>query len=551
MHTVVGETDVETSIHLTEYGYFLNDGTKQVIAVGSKLLRIFRINPYYSSEPLSEIDNESNGRYVPKMECIAQYSFLAPITAISKVRLPGFQFDAIITCFDDAKVSIQYISPAKRELEIVSLHEIHQDVLSSIFQKSYTKDFVAGDPEGRCVIALVRDSFFMVIPIPEKLTTEFFDEYIEEHQHLIKRQKPRLSNYEIKLHDLDKKFHNITDFIIPSGQYVPTVIIMYEPKKTTAGRAAMEYDTFCVAAISFDLKERQSAITWQVQGLPMSLQKMIHIPEPVNGILLCGVNELIYLHQYAPGYGVRLNSNAGDYSKYYLHQANIKTVLDGVVVSLLSPYEILLGSRMGELFIATIDTDAMNSVRSISVQKVSDIPIPSSIINLSRGFLFVTSLVNNSALYAYTKRSQSKILPSLEEITKAGPIDIRELDQIDPNHDEYNKALSHYFYGETEEEVAILEAPIKEQEYIFELIQSLLNTAPFIKVVPCVAEEIDDAFKSHLKEQVFDMAAATGHEKDGKLLFMERTVRPHIGSSIPYVCLKLYYFRFSLKSILD
>uniref|UniRef100_A0A914YBR5 Cleavage/polyadenylation specificity factor A subunit C-terminal domain-containing protein n=1 Tax=Panagrolaimus superbus TaxID=310955 RepID=A0A914YBR5_9BILA len=29
------------------------------------------------------------------------------------------------------------------------------------------------------------------------------------------------------------------------------------------------------------------------------------------------------------------------------------------------------------------------------------------------------------------------------------------------------------------------------------------------------------------------MAAATGHEKDGKLLFMERTVRPHIGSSIP------------------
>lgn len=133
----------------------------------------------------------------------------------------------------------------------------------------------------------------------------------------------------------------------------------------------MEYDTFCVAAISFDLKERQTAITWQVQGLPMSLQKMIHIPEPVNGILLCGVNELIYLHQYAPGYGVRLNTNAGDYSKYYLHQANIKTALDGIVVALLSPYEILLGSRMGELFIATIDTDAMNSVRSISVQKVS------------------------------------------------------------------------------------------------------------------------------------------------------------------------------------
>ena len=102
----------------------------------------------------------------------------------------------------------------------------------------------------------------------------------------------------------------------------------------------------------------------------MSLQKMIHIPEPVNGLLLCGVNELIYLHQYAPGFGVSLNSNAAGYSKFGLHEANIRTTLDGVVVDLLSPYEILLGSRAGELFIATIDTDAMNSVRSISVQKV-------------------------------------------------------------------------------------------------------------------------------------------------------------------------------------
>lgn len=96
-----------------------------------------------------------------------------------------------------------------------------------------------------------------------------------------------------------------------------------------------------------------------------------------------------------------------------------------------------------------------------------DIPIPSSIINLSRGFLLVTSLVNSSALYAYSKQSRSKILPSLEEITKAGPIDIKQLDQIDPNNEEYQKALSHYFYGETEEEVAIVSALIFENNLTF------------------------------------------------------------------------------------
>lgn len=148
----------------------------------------------------------------------------------------GFQFDSIITCFDDAKVAVQYICPARRELEIVSLHEIHQDVLSSVFEKLYANDFVAGDPEGRCAIALVRDAFFLVIPIPEKLGPEFFDEYETEQQHLVKRLKPKLTNYEIKLHDLDKHFHNVADFIIPSGQYVPTAIILYEPKRNTAGR---------------------------------------------------------------------------------------------------------------------------------------------------------------------------------------------------------------------------------------------------------------------------------------------------------------------------
>ena len=90
MHTVVGETDVETSIHLTEYGYFLNDGSKQLIAVGSKLLRVFRINPYCSAPNLEDfLENGNVEEYTSKMECVAQFCFLAPITAISKVRLPG------------------------------------------------------------------------------------------------------------------------------------------------------------------------------------------------------------------------------------------------------------------------------------------------------------------------------------------------------------------------------------------------------------------------------------------------------------------------------
>uniref|UniRef100_A0A7E4VIG7 MMS1_N domain-containing protein n=1 Tax=Panagrellus redivivus TaxID=6233 RepID=A0A7E4VIG7_PANRE len=523
MHTVIGETDVETSVHLTEYGQFIADGSRQLIAVGGKVLRLFRMNPYTAKGP--------------QLECIAQYKFIAPIEAISKVRLPGFQFDCMIICFDDGKVCIQYICPAKRDLEIVSLHEIHPDTIASNFEKTWARNFVAGDPDNRCVVALVRDAYFLVIPIPEKLPPEFWDEYDEDQNNgvpgtVIRRPRQKLTNYDIKLHDLDKTFHSISDFVIPSGQYVPTVIIMYEPKKTTAGRAHIEYDTVCISAITFNLKERQTVITWQVSGLPMSLQRMLHIPEPVNGLLLCGVNEIIYVHQNAPGYGVSLNGNGCRFSKFALEDSNIVAVLDGVVPELLSPYEVLLGSRAGELFVATIDTDAMNSVRSIFLQKVSDIPIPSTMVSLSRGYLYVGSKINDCALLSYTKKCTEKTLPSLEEFSKAGITD-DIINSMNPEDPDYDKTVSNFFYSETDEEIAIIEAPIKPQEYTFQTAQTFLNTAPFKKTHLCVAEEIDEAFKEDVSDHVFDIAAASGHAKDSKLLFFERTVRPHIGSSLP------------------
>ena len=82
MHTIVAETDPETSVYMTEYGHFLPDGTRQILTIGSKLMRIFRMNPYgYRTQ---------SGEYEPQIECVLQYPFIAPILAVTKIRLPGF-----------------------------------------------------------------------------------------------------------------------------------------------------------------------------------------------------------------------------------------------------------------------------------------------------------------------------------------------------------------------------------------------------------------------------------------------------------------------------
>lgn len=243
--------------------------------------------------------------------------------------------------------------------------------MTNIHEKLHAKCFLINDDDNRCVISLLRDQYFLVIPVPQKLGPEFFED-IEETVDLqgvvSKRLKPKLAHYEVKLHDVDKRFHDVTDFIALSNQYIPTGVMLYEPKKNSSGRAAIEYDTFCIAAVSFDMKEKQTTVTWEIQGFPMSLQKMLYLPEPVNGILLCGSNELIYVHQSAPTYGVSVNANSCGFSKLALNESNILTVFDGVVVGLINPFEVMIGNRNGELYIVTIDTDAMNSVRDIFIE---------------------------------------------------------------------------------------------------------------------------------------------------------------------------------------
>lgn len=81
MHTLISETDPETIVQFIEYGQFIPDECKQILTIGSKLLRIFRLNGYGMQK--------SNGDYEPQLECICQYQFISPIIAVTKIRLPG------------------------------------------------------------------------------------------------------------------------------------------------------------------------------------------------------------------------------------------------------------------------------------------------------------------------------------------------------------------------------------------------------------------------------------------------------------------------------
>ena len=77
----------------------------------------------------------------------------------------------------------------------------------------------------------------------------------------------------------------------------PTLLILYEPLKTFAGRIAVRKDTCRLDVITLDVKERMSAFIWSKEMLPFDCVRAMAVPKPVGGCLVLAVNSLFYLNQ--------------------------------------------------------------------------------------------------------------------------------------------------------------------------------------------------------------------------------------------------------------
>lgn len=78
--------------------------------------------------------------------------------------------------------------------------------------------------------------------------------------------------------------------------------------RTWPGRASIRKDTCRLDVITLDVNERVSAFIWSKEVLPFDCVRVLPVPEPIGGILVFAVNNLFYLNQGVPPYGVSLNS---------------------------------------------------------------------------------------------------------------------------------------------------------------------------------------------------------------------------------------------------
>lgn len=120
--------------------------------------------------------------------------------------------------FDDAKLSIVNINPKTLSLNTLSLHSIEDDFLKDGYTKSTFSPEICIDPAQRCCAFLVYGRHLGIVPFD----IDYTDQYLQ--------------SYTIPLSKFDERLDNILDMAFLEGYYEPTILFLYEPIKTTAGR---------------------------------------------------------------------------------------------------------------------------------------------------------------------------------------------------------------------------------------------------------------------------------------------------------------------------
>ena len=246
------------------------------------------------------------------------------------------------------------------------------------------------------------------IPHPDTIKTEKF------YTLQAKQTSTSLSSYTIDLRKLDNWLEmRIIDIEFLYGYYEPTLFILCESNMTWVGRYAVKKDTCNSVALSLNLNQKTHPIIWPVDKLPSDVIKCLAVPPPIGGILLFGVNSLIYINQSVPSYGVSLNSIAKATSSYpFKSMENTRITLDSSQSVFIASDRMVLSLKGGEIYIVTLitDSESLRNVKSFSIEKGPGSVIASCLVKCNEGYIFIGSRLGNSVLLKYTAKTNNNAL---------------------------------------------------------------------------------------------------------------------------------------------
>ena len=465
------------------------------------------------------------------------------------VSLAGSMRDALLISFKDAKLAVVQLDPDTYALKTLSLHYFEEDDVRGGWTGRYFVPEVRVDPDSRCAVMLVYGKRLVVLPFRKDSSLDEIEladiKPIKKTPTALVARTPIMASYLITLRDLDGRIENVKDLQFLHGYYEPTLLILYEPVGTYAGRVAVRSDTCVLVAISLNIQQRVHPIIWTVTSLPFDCLHVYPIQKPIGGCLVTTVNAIIYLNQSVPPYGVSLNSSADHSTAFPLKpQDGVRISLDAANIAFIDTDKLVISLKGGELYVLTLCVDSMRTVRNFHFCKAAASVLTCCMCVCREEYLFLGSRLGNSLLLHFTEEdTEDQTVITLEddveeERAEAGAangddddddVEIIGGDLPNPAHRVEEEELQVYGLG--------TKTSVQLRKYVFEVCDSLINVGPINFMCPGerIEHEDDGVTLRPLAETVTDikmeLVAATGHGKNGALCVFVNCINPQVITS--------------------
>ncbi|XP_022837333.1 cleavage and polyadenylation specificity factor subunit 1 [Spodoptera litura] len=578
MFSICRQTHPATGIEHAVSCCFFNNEETCLVTAGANIIKVFRLLPEGQTKEVN-----AAGQPIPpkmKLECLASYTLWGNVMSMASVRCPSAGRDLLLVSFREAKLSVLQYDPQTDNLITLSMHYFEEEDMKNGWTTHPHIPWIRVDPECRCAVMLLYGKKLAVLPFRKDITNEDgdpleakpLDSKVAQPTQPINRA-PTLASYVIVLKDLDEKIDNIIDIQFLHGYYEPTLLILYEPVRTFAGRTAVRSDTCAMCGVSLNMSARVHPVIWATAHLPFDCIRAVPVHKPLGGCLIMAVNSLIYLNQSVPPYGVSLNSIATHTTNFPLRiQEGVCITLDGSCVAPLGEGRLALSLRGGQLYVLTLLADSVRTVRSFHLDRAAASVLTTCMCVIEEDFLFLGSRLGNSLLLRVTER-ENRMLFSVDKPLEA-TVDLTVTENAEQQAQQSQQAQQPQQAQQAQQAQTTQQAQQSKEDpaakkrrldtisdcvatnvieisdkdelevygsdirtstqltsYVFEVCDSLLNICPIGDVSmgepQLVSEEAADTERAPLLELV----ACSGRGKNGALTVLQRAVRPQLITS--------------------
>ncbi|CCH45811.1 hypothetical protein BN7_5397 [Wickerhamomyces ciferrii] len=407
--------------------HFTSLTKKDLIVVKNTLLQVF------------QIDSKND-----KLILNHEFKLNGKIIGIKSIKLPDSQYDQLAILTSLAKLSIVSFDHDLNTIQTNSLHYYESEFYTKSISK-INESQLKIDPNNQTSLVVYND---LLAFLPFKQDD---DEIIDDDHHTQsndqQQQNIELFHNSIILpaNKLESTVSNIIDCDFLHSYRDPTLAILHNKEQTWASDLSIKKDTVNFVVLSLDLLNDSSTAILLVENLPYDLWFVKPLPDPINGTLLIGCNEIIHIDNSGNTKGIGLNKYYQDITDFKLKdQSDLNIFLEHSKVEILNDKNILIIDQFGESYNLQffIDGKSVKDLLITKFEKDLQIRSPISITNIDEQNIFIGCQSSDSILIKYEKLKQetNEAKPTTPAATKTNndddDEDLYEDEDLNNNNDD-------------------------------------------------------------------------------------------------------------------